>query len=59
MPRILIVKSILLLIIIALMSVAGVQLYKHRHFRMPVVAGPGVTKVEKLSDYTKGLKGTV
>ena len=41
------------------MSVAGVQLYKHRHFRMPVVAGPGVTKVEKLSDYTKGLKGTV
>ncbi|HEB36927.1 MAG TPA: succinylglutamate desuccinylase [Candidatus Aminicenantes bacterium] len=53
------VKSILLLIIIALMSVAGVQLYKHRHFRMPVVAGPGVTKVEKLSDYTKGLKGTV
>jgi hypothetical protein len=59
MSRILIVKSILLLIIIALMSVAGVQLYKHRHFRMPVVAGPGVTKVEKLSDYTKGLKGTV
>jgi hypothetical protein len=59
MSRILIVKSILLLSIIALMSVAGVQLYKHRHFRMPVVAGPGVTKVEKLSDYTKGLKGTV
>ncbi len=59
MSRVLIVKSILLLIIIALMSVAGVQLYKHRHFRMPVVAGPGVTKVEKLSDYTKGLKGTV
>ncbi len=59
MSRVLIVKSILLLIIIALMSVAGVQLYKHRHFRMPVVAGPGVTKVAKLSDYTEGLKGTV
>ncbi|MQY61648.1 succinylglutamate desuccinylase [bacterium] len=53
------VKSILLLIIIALMTVAGSQLYKHRHFRMPVVAGPAVTKVAKLSDYTEGLKGTV
>jgi len=59
MSRVWIVKSILLLIIIALMTVAGVQLYKHRHFRMPVVAGPGVTKVSKLSDYTEGLKGTV
>jgi len=59
MSRVWIVKSILLLIIIALMTVAGVQLYKHRHFRMPVVAGPGVTKVSKLSDYTEGLKETV
>ncbi len=59
MSRVWIVKSILLLIIIALMTVAGVQLYKHRHFRMPVVAGPGVTKVAKLSDYTEGLKRTV
>jgi hypothetical protein len=59
MSRVWMVKSILILIIIALMTVAGVQLYKHRHFRMPVVAGPGVTKVAKLSDYTEGLKGTV
>lgn len=59
LSRVWIVKSILLLIIIALMTVAGVQLYKHRHFRMPVVAGPGVTKVSELSDYTEGLKGTV
>lgn len=59
MSRVWIIKSILLLIIIALMVVAGVQLYKHRHFRMPVVAGPGVTKVSKLSDYAEGLKGTV
>ncbi len=59
MSRVWIIKSILLLIIIALMVVAGVQLYKHRHFRMPVVAGPGVTKVVKLSDYADGLKGTV
>jgi len=59
LSRVWIVKSILLLIIIALMAVAGAQLYKHRHFRMPVVAGPGVTKVSKLSDYTEGLKGIV
>jgi len=59
LSRVWIVKSILLLIIIVLMAVAGTQLYKHRHFRMPVVAGPGVTKVAKLSDYTEGLKGTV
>lgn len=26
---------------------------------MPIVAGPGVTKVTKLSDYSKGLKGTM
>ena len=59
MSRVWIVKSILLLIIIALLAVAGAQLYKHRHFRMPVVTGSGVTKVAKLSDYTEGLKGTV
>jgi predicted deacylase len=59
MSRVWIIKSILLLIIIALMAVAGAQLYKHRHFKMPVVAGPGVTKVAKLSDYNQGLKGTV
>jgi hypothetical protein len=59
MSRVWIVKSILLLIVIALMTVAGVQLYKHRHFGIAVVAGPGVTKVIKLSDYSKGLKGTM
>jgi hypothetical protein len=59
MSRVWIVKSILLLLVIALMAVAGVQLYKHRHFEIPMVAGPGVTKVIKLSDYSKGLKGTM
>jgi predicted deacylase len=59
MSRVWIVKSILLIIIIALMTAAGSQLYEHRHYRMPVVAGPGVTKVVKLSDFAEGLKGTI
>jgi hypothetical protein len=59
MSRVWIAKSILLIIIIALMTAAGSQLYKHRHYRMPIVAGPGVTKVVKLSDYAEGLKGTI
>ena len=59
MSRVWIVKSTLLIIIIALMTAAGSQLYKHRHYRMPIVAGPGVTKVLKLSDFAEGLKGTI
>jgi predicted deacylase len=59
MNRVGIVKLIFILIVIAVMVLAGLQLYQHRHYQMPVVAGPGVTKVVKLSDYTKGLKGTI
>jgi len=59
MSRVWIVKSILLFVVIATIIIAGIQLYKHRHYRMPIVAGPGVTKVSKLSDYSMGLKGTV
>ncbi|NIM58597.1 MAG: succinylglutamate desuccinylase [Candidatus Aminicenantes bacterium] len=53
------IKSILLLIIITLMIIAGAQLYEHRHFKLPIVAGQGVTKVAKLSDYAEGVKETV
>jgi len=59
MSREWIIKPILLFIIIAIMTIAGLQFYKHRHYMMPIVAGPGVTKVTKLSDYSKGLKGTM
>jgi predicted deacylase len=37
----------------------GVPLYRHRHYRTPVVAGPGVTKVIKLSEFVPSLKGTM
>jgi len=59
MNRIWIIKSIFLLVVIAVMIIAGLQLYQHRYYKMPVVAGPGVTKVVKLSDFSKGLKGTI
>jgi len=53
------IKSIFLLVVIAIMTVAGLQFYKHRHYMMTFVAGPGVTKVAKLSDYCESLKGTI
>lgn len=59
MNRVWKMKLILLLVIIAIMTYGGLQLYKHRHYMLPIVAGPGVTKVVKLSEYSKGLKGTI
>ncbi|MCK4431015.1 MAG: succinylglutamate desuccinylase [Candidatus Aminicenantes bacterium] len=59
MSRIWKIKTIFLIVIIAIMIVAGLQLYKHRHYMMPILAGPGVTKVVKLSYYSEGLKGTM
>jgi predicted deacylase len=53
------IKSIFLVIVIAIMALGGLQLFKHRHYMMPIVAGPGVAKVVKLSDYSRGLKGTM
>ncbi|MFQ6069094.1 MAG: succinylglutamate desuccinylase [Candidatus Aminicenantales bacterium] len=52
------IKAILAFFTAALMTGGGIPLYRHRHFRLPIVAGPGVTEVRKLSDYSKSLKGT-
>jgi predicted deacylase len=53
------VKSALIVIVVALMISGGAPLFKHRYYRVPVVAGPGVTKVIKLSEFASGLKGTM
>jgi predicted deacylase len=53
------IKSTLILILLALSILGGVPLYRHRHYRTPVVAGPGVTKVIKLSEFVPSLKGTM
>jgi len=52
-------KTILLLLGLALAVPAGVSFYKSRHLREPVVLGPGVTGVKKLSAYFPGIEGTV
>ena len=52
------IKIILIIILAAVMTMASFQLYHHRHYMIPVVAGPGVTKVVKLSQYCSGLKNT-
>jgi predicted deacylase len=49
-----------MLTIVAIITViAGIQLYQHRHYQIPIVAGPGVTRVGKLSDYHEEIKGTM
>lgn len=53
------IKIPLVIIVALLIILAGIPLYKHRHYQMPIVAGPGVTKVVPLSDFCPGLKGTV
>ena len=53
------VKTILIIVVIAFLIISGIQFYGHRHYKMPIVAGPGVTKVTRFSDYSPGLKGTM
>jgi predicted deacylase len=43
----------------ALMILAGFEFYTHRHLREPVVLGPGVSRVQRLSSWFEGLRGTV
>ncbi len=59
MSRLWTVKFIFLLVVIVVMVIGGLQLYRHRHYKMPFVIGPGVTKVAKLSEFSEGLKGTM
>jgi len=59
MSRQIIYKSTMVLIIGAVTVIGGLQLYQHRHFQTPIIAGPGVTKIKKLSEYAPGLKGTM
>jgi hypothetical protein len=44
---------------VILMAFAGRSFYNSRHLKEPVVIGPGVTQVKKLSDYFSGVKGTI
>ncbi|MFC2155660.1 succinylglutamate desuccinylase [Acidobacteriota bacterium] len=59
MSREWILKSIYIVIILFVIVVSGIQFYNHRHYEVPIPAGPGVSKVVKLSEYNKNLKGTI
>jgi hypothetical protein len=53
------VKTVLIFLFLIFLIQGGLRLYRHRHFDVPVVAGPGVTRVARLSDFGPGLKGTM
>jgi hypothetical protein len=43
---------------VVFLSVSGKSFYDHRHLQEPVVMGPGVTRVAKLSDYNPTIRGS-
>lgn len=51
-------KIVVLALGAALAAAAGLSFYRSRHLREPVVAGPSVARVAKLSEYFARLKGT-
>jgi hypothetical protein len=59
MSRNLYQRVLLAAVVIAVTTIGGWQLYAHRHFDVPIVAGPGVTRVGLLSDYCPSLKGGI
>jgi len=52
-------KAGFLLLGAVLMFFAGLSFYRSRHLEEPVVLGPGVTEVKKLSEYFAALEGTI
>jgi predicted deacylase len=52
-------KALFALIGAVLIVFAGKSFYGSRHLKEPVVAGPGVTMVRKLSESFQGIKGSV
>jgi len=53
------VKVLLVAVTAAVAALAGAQFHQHRHHRLPIVAGPAVTRVVSLSQYGEGLKNTM
>ncbi|MBN2246102.1 MAG: succinylglutamate desuccinylase/aspartoacylase family protein [Candidatus Aminicenantes bacterium] len=52
-------KIIISAVALALMIAAGISFYTSRNLKEPVVLGPGVTEVKKLSDYFPGIKNSI
>lgn len=58
-PSAILRKTVFSLLALVILISAGYQFYRHRHLKEPVVLGPGVTSVKKLSHYFDGIKGTI
>ncbi len=59
MKRLGMIKGVQVLVFLIIFIQGGLRLYRHRHFDIPVVIGPGVTRVARLSDFGPGLSGTM
>jgi predicted deacylase len=53
------VKIVLIAFVGVITALGAFPLYKHRHAMTPFIAGPGVTKVIKLSTYLPSLQGSM
>ncbi len=52
-------KIVLAVLGAALAAGAGLSFYRSRHLREPVVPGPSVARIARLSEYFAGVRGTV
>ncbi len=52
-------KSVFAVVGLMIMISSGLSFYRSRHLEEPVVLGPGVTEVRKLSDYFPAIGGTI
>ncbi|HSA96908.1 MAG TPA: succinylglutamate desuccinylase [Acidobacteriota bacterium] len=52
-------KALLAAGLVGLVLWGGLPLAHHRHYGVPIVKGPGVTDVRRLSEFSPGLKGTL
>jgi len=51
-------KALLASVLLGLVLWGGLPLRRHRHFDVPIIKGPGVTEVRRLSEFSPGLAGT-
>jgi hypothetical protein len=52
-------KTVFVILGLFVLVVSGIDFYRSRHLQEPVVLGPGVTRIEPLSRYFTGVRGTV
>ncbi len=52
-------KTIFIVLGLIVFFVSGIDFYRSRHLKEPVVLGPGVSRIETLSGYFAGVRGTV